>query len=102
MSKICNNCGTDKKPSSVPYAVIADFKEMHKSTVKKLWIALIIAWVAVLVVVGVFTYERLQYDYSSEEYIVEAEQDGEGINIVGGGNVNYGAESKDSSQSENP
>jgi len=32
-----------------------------------------------------------QYDYV-DEYSIEAEQDGEGINIVGGGNVDYGAE----------
>jgi hypothetical protein len=99
MLKTCNNCGEIKTPATVPYQVLADFKEMHKSTVKKLWIALIIAWVAVLVVVGVFTYERLQYDYVGEEFIIEAEQDGEGVNIVGGGNVDYGAESKDNPNS---
>ena len=27
MSKTCDNCGTEKKPSSVPYAVLEDFKE---------------------------------------------------------------------------
>ncbi len=32
-----------------------------------------------------------QYDYV-DEYSIEAEQDGEGVNIVGGGNVDYGAE----------
>lgn len=32
-----------------------------------------------------------QYDYV-DEYTIEAEQDGEGVNIVGGGNVDYGAE----------
>jgi hypothetical protein len=55
--------------------------------------------VTVLAVVGVFTYERLQYDYVGEEFIIEAEQDGEGVNIVGGGNVDYGAESKDNPNS---
>ena len=101
MSKTCNNCGETKTPATVPYQVLADFKEMHKSTVKKLWIALIIAWAAVLAVVGVFTYERLQYDYTGtyEETIIDAEQDGQGINIVGGGNVDYGAESKNSETS---
>lgn len=32
-----------------------------------------------------------QYDYV-DGYSIEAEQDGEGINILGGGDVNYGAE----------
>ena len=33
MSKTCNNCGETKTPATVPYQVLADFKEMHKSTV---------------------------------------------------------------------
>lgn len=33
-----------------------------------------------------------QYDYV-DEYSIEAEQDGEGINLLGGGDVSYGAES---------
>lgn len=32
-----------------------------------------------------------QYDYV-DDYSIEAEQDGEGFNILGGGDVNYGAE----------
>lgn len=39
-----------------------------------------------------------QYDYV-DEYSIEAEQDGEGINILGGGDVSYGAESN-STQTE--
>ena len=84
MPKTCNNCGETKTPTTVPYQVLADFKEMHKSTVKKLWIALIIAWVAVLAVVGVFTYERLQYDYVGETYTEEVI-----IDSQDGGNANY-------------
>ena len=92
MPKTCNNCGETKTPTTVPYQVLADFKEMHKSTVKKLWIALIIAWVAVLAVVGVFTYERLQYDYTGtyEEIIVDAEDNGNANYIGQDGNIYNG------------
>lgn len=60
----------------------------------------------ILILIGVivgqyclYTYERLQWDYSSTT--IDAQQDGEGVNIVGGGDVNYGAESEDNSQKEN-
>ena len=38
MSKTSNNCGTDKKPSSVPYAVLVDFKETAKANSLKWFI----------------------------------------------------------------
>lgn len=68
-----------------------------KATVKRLWIVVLIL---IAVIVGQFclyTYERLQWDYSSTT--IEATQDGEGTNIVGGGDVNYGAESQGNNQS---
>ena len=40
-----------------------------------------------------------QYDYV-DGYSIEAEQDGEGINILGGGDVSYGAESNGTTQTE--
>lgn len=37
-----------------------------------------------------------QYDYVSDDYIeVEASQDGDGVNIVGAGDVDYGTNSND-------
>lgn len=37
-----------------------------------------------------------QYDYVSEDYIeVEASQDGSGVNIDGGGDIDYGTNSND-------
>lgn len=98
--KKCNNCGETKTPATVPYQVLADFKEMHKSTVKKLWIALIIAWVAVLAVVGVFTYERLQYDYVGEEIVTVDGKDGIANYIGNDGDIVNGENS--SKESENP
>ena len=42
------------------------------------------------------------YDYV-DEYSIEAEQDGEGINIVGGGDVAYGTEGNSTTQEiQNP
>lgn len=76
--KKCNNCGS-KKPSSVPYPVF----EILKDNFKKVWIALIISIILNLLIVGAFTYERLQYDYAGETT--------ETITVDGksGGNANY-------------
>lgn len=40
-----------------------------------------------------------RYDYV-DGYSIEAEQDGEGINILGGGDVNYGAESNNTQDTD--
>lgn len=40
-----------------------------------------------------------QYDYV-DEYEIEAQQEGEGINIVGAGDVSYGTDSYDSQETE--
>ena len=33
-----------------------------------------------------------QYDYVSDDYSIEADQDGDGINLVSGGDLSYGTE----------
>lgn len=83
MAKTCNSCNTDKAPASVPYVVHESTVARMERIIKRLWIALIISWIAVIVVVGINSYERLQYDYSSEtkEEIV--------IDSKDGGNANY-------------
>lgn len=40
-------------------------------------------------------------EWVDETTSIEAEQDGEGVNIIGGGDVAYGAESDSNSQTEN-
>ena len=94
MSKTCNSCGTDKAPVSVPYVVHESDMSIAEREKKRLWIALIISWIAVVLVVGIASYERLQYDYVSEETVYQ--QDGQGTNIIGNSNeVNNGTESND-------
>ena len=60
------------------------------------WRNIIIVLLIVLLVAtnAMWLWAWNQYDYV-DEYTIEAEQDGEGINIVGGGDVGYGADSKD-------
>ena len=82
--KTCNSCS---KPSTVPYTVFADLKEVTNRTIKRLWILVIISWLIVFAVVGVFTYERLQYDYvcetTSKKEIVLDGKDGGNANYIG-------------------
>lgn len=98
MSKTCNNCGTDKKPSTVPYAVLEDFKETAKANSLK-WFIAVIVLIALLVGSNMaWLYAWNSYDYVSEEYVYS--QDGQGTNIIGDGNdVDNGAE-VDNSQKE--
>lgn len=49
--------------------------------------------------IGVFIWYLYQYDYTS--YTVEGTQDGQGINIISGGDANYGAESKSENKETN-
>ena len=94
MSKTCNSCGTDKSPASVPYVVHESAMARAEREKKRLWVALIVSWIAVVLVVGIASYERLQYDYVSEETVYH--QDGQGTNIIGNSNeVNNGTESND-------
>lgn len=59
--------------------------------IKRLVIVLAITVVMLFASNAAWLYAWMQYDYSSEE--IAAEQDGAGINIVGGDDVNYGSES---------
>ena len=73
------------------------FERMQaKDERKDRWRNIIIVLLIVLLVAtnAMWLWAWNQYDYV-DEYTIEAEQDGEGINIVGGGDVGYGADSKD-------
>lgn len=94
MSKTCNNCGTDKKPTTVPYQVVEDYKMLINSTIKRLWVVILIL---IFLLVGsncAWLWYESQFQVV-EETVIEAEQDGSGINIVGDGDVDYGTESQD-------
>ena len=87
MAHSCNNCGTDKKPSSVPYAVLVDFKETAKANSLK-WFIICLVLIILLVGsnIGWLVYES-QFEVVEETY-QEVEQDAEnGENHFVGGDV---------------
>ena len=85
MSKTCNNCGTDKKPSSVPYAVLEDFKETAKANSLK-WFIVCLVLIVLLVGsnIGWLVYES-QFEVVEETYqeVVQDAENGEN-HFVGG------------------
>lgn len=85
MPKSCNNCGTDKKPSSVPYAVLEDFKETAKANSLK-WFIVCLVLIVLLVGsnIGWLVYES-QFEVVEETYqeVVQDAENGEN-HFVGG------------------
>lgn len=90
--KKCNECAT-AKPNTVPYAVYEMEQAKNERTVKRL-ISVIVLLILLLVGsnIGWLIYES---QFETIETTIEAEQDGQGVNIVGGGNIEYGTESED-------
>lgn len=83
MSKTCNNCGTDKKPSSVPYAVLEDFKETAKANSLK-WFIVCLVLIVLLVGsnIGWLVYEsqfEVVEETYTEDYDIEANDNGNAI-----------------------
>ena len=71
---------TDKKPDAVPYIVFEAEMSRQERQIKRMWIALIAAVVAMVLIVAGFLLYLNQYDFESYQ------QDGEGVNIIGDGN----------------
>ena len=83
MSKTCNNCGTDKKPSSVPYAVLEDFKETAKANSLK-WFIFSMTILILFVGSNIFwiwknnQYKKVQ-EVVEETYEIEANDSGNAV-----------------------
>lgn len=93
MSQTCNGCGID----SLAVMPIAQHEKDQNRLMKIIkWLVIIIVLLVVLLVgsnVGWLIYQsQFETVETVEEVIIEAEQDGSGINIVGGGDVDYGTE----------
>ena len=100
MAKTCNNCGTGNLNVSVPYVVHEATVARQERQIKRMWIALIVAIALMfftnMIWVGVFS----SYDYSSEEIIVDAEDNGNANYIGQDGNI-YNGEDNSAETQEN-
>ena len=92
------NCETckgkeDHAPENVPYIVHESAMARAERTAKRLWITVLVLIVMLVSTNGAWIWYESQF--SDIETTIEAEQDGSGVNIVSGGDLDYGAESKD-------
>ena len=76
------NCETCKKPESVPYIAHELSVARMDRQIKRGWIALIFAICLLFVSNAAWLYAWMQYDYTSEEVVVD-------VNSNGGVNANY-------------
>ena len=94
MSKTCNSCNTNDM-AVTPIAQHEKDQNRLMDIIK--WLIAVILVLIVLLVgsnVAWLVYENsFEEVVTTEETIIDAQQDGEGTNIVGGGDVNYGTES---------
>ena len=91
------NRANQKAPENVPYIVFEAELARQERHIKRLWIALIAAVIALVLVVGGFLLYLNQYDFASYEY----QQDGQGVNIIGDGNgVDYDGPADESPSAE--
>ena len=100
----CETCkGKDAHaPESVPYIVHESSMARMERQVKRGWIALIVAVCLLFASNAVWLYAWYQYDYSSEEIIVEQDaQDGGNANYIGNdGDIVNGLPESDGTETE--
>ena len=91
----CENCKGKEAhaPENVPYIVHESSMARMERQIKRLWITILLLIAMLVVTNGAWIWYESQF--SDIETTIEAEQDGSGVNIVSGGDLDYGAESKD-------
>lgn len=84
---------------TIPYAALEYALHAAERQSKRLIVVIIILIVALVGSNIYWVYKWNEYDYVSDDYSIDAEQDGN-LNIVSAGDVDYGTESE-STQTEN-
>lgn len=87
----CENCKAKscKEPESVPYIVHEASMARMERQAKRLWIAVLLLIVLLVGTNAAWLYYENQF--SDIVTTIDAEQDGSGVNIVSGGDLDYGA-----------
>ena len=90
----CETCKEARAPDMVPYiAHEADMARLER-VIKRLWIVVLLLVVLLVGSNCAWMYYENQFEdvETTGTQTIEADQDGNGTNIVGGGDVIYGAE----------
>lgn len=85
------------KQANIPFIAYEAAMSRFERINRRLWIAVILL---IVLLVG-SNISWLVYESQFERYeetTIDATQDGEGVNIIGGGDVNYGAESNNNNE----
>lgn len=85
----------ERETHSFAHDLLMEFKALNK----RLFVIILVLLGLWAATIGGFVWYLNQYDFSSTT--IDAMQDGNGVNIVGGGDVTNGAESQNSSQEAN-
>ena len=93
----CENCKAKscKEPESVPYIVHEASMARMERQAKRLWIAVLLLIVMLVGANAAWLYYESSFEDVVTTTTIESEQDGAGVNVFGGGDVEYVAESKD-------
>ena len=91
----CETCkNKPTTPESVSYIVHESAMARAERTSKRLWITIL---TLIFLLVGsncLWLYYEMSFEDVVTTTTIEAEQDGAAVNVVGGGDVDYGAESE--------
>lgn len=79
----------------VPYIVYEGEMARQERHVKRLVVMLAVMLVLFFASNMAWLYVWNQYEYVDDTTAIDAQQDGEGVNIVGGEDVSYGSDSND-------
>lgn len=82
----------DNDKAMIPYFAHEGEMVRMERVVKRLWITVILLIVLLVGTNGAWLYFESQWEYYET---TEIDQDGEGVNIVGGGDVSYGTDGND-------
>jgi hypothetical protein len=89
----CDACKEIKKTEPVPYIVHESAQARNERTVKRLVIAIIVLALLWFATIGIGVYAWMQYDYSSEESVVDVDANDGVANYIGNdGDIVNGAD----------
>lgn len=90
----------DNKIVTVPYAAYESMLAREDKQQRRMVIIIILLIILLVVSNVIWIFEWNKYDYVTEDYAIDAEQGGDGVNIVGAGDIDYVTESSYNIQKE--